>query len=53
MTERPTVEAKSRLTTSTPDKPNLSLTWCLDPTTGKPVARWTIERPSLALRSAA
>jgi len=53
MSERPVVEVMSRLTTSAPHKHNLSLTWRLNPTTGKPVARWTIEQPSSALRSAA
>ena len=51
MTERPTAEAKTYLTSSAPRK--LFLNWRLDPKTGKPVARWTIERPSLPLRIAA
>jgi hypothetical protein len=40
-----------------PARPNLSLTWRLDPATGKPVARWTIneaeEIAETALRPAA
>jgi hypothetical protein len=51
MPERQTVAAKDRLTTSAPQK--LCLTWRLDPATGKPVARWTIERPSVELLVAA
>jgi hypothetical protein len=52
MTERPSAETKSRLT-SAPDKSNLSLTWCLDPNTGKPVARWVSKQSKLPLRTAA
>ncbi|HXW24458.1 MAG TPA: hypothetical protein VEK73_06920 [Xanthobacteraceae bacterium] len=38
-------------------RPSLSLTWALDPTTGKPVGRWVVDgaqaAASLALASAA
>jgi hypothetical protein len=55
MTERTTIEEKSR--SPLPMRPALSLTWSFDPTTGKPVARWTSEHPemiaSFSLRSAA
>ena len=36
-----------------PAKPVLLLTWSLDPTTGKPVGRWIVEAPDLALATAA
>jgi hypothetical protein len=53
--ERPIVRVKSCQTP--PEWPALSLTWSLDPATGKPMARWTSERPemiaSFALRPAA
>jgi hypothetical protein len=51
MTERQAAAAKDRLTTSAPRQ--LCLTWRRDPATGKPVARWTIEQPSLELPAAA
>jgi hypothetical protein len=51
MSERQTVEAKTRLTIAAPQK--LCLTWRIDPATGKPTARWATEQPILALRSAA
>jgi hypothetical protein len=56
MTECPTVEQKSHQTP--PElRPTLSLTWSLDPTTGKPMARWTTQQPemieSLALQRVA
>jgi hypothetical protein len=51
MTERQTVAANARLTISVPQK--LCLTWRLDPATGKPIARWTIEQASVELRAAA
>jgi hypothetical protein len=55
MTQEPTTETKTleagRAT------PKCSLRWTVDPATGKPVARWTVERPetvkSLALPVAA
>jgi hypothetical protein len=31
-------------------KPVLLLTWSLHPTTGKPVGRWVVEAPDLALQ---
>lgn len=34
-------------------KPVLLLTWSLHPTTGKPVGRWVVEAPDLALATAA
>ena len=56
MTERTTIEGKSHQT-AREERPALSLTWTLDPTTGKPVAHWTIEQPeriaSFASRRAA
>ena len=42
MPEVPAVEERSRQTP--PERPILSLTWRLDPTTGKPMARWTSEQ---------
>jgi hypothetical protein len=51
MPERQTVAAKDRRATSAPQK--LCLTWRLDPETGKPVARWTVERPIMELPAAA
>jgi hypothetical protein len=49
MIECPSVEPIIRLHTvkrsseAAQGKPNLSLTWSLDPATGKPAARWIIE----------
>ena len=34
-------------------RPVLLLTWSLDPKTGKPVGRWTVDAPDLALATAA
>ena len=55
MTERATVEEKSPQTAG--ERSTLFLTWKLDPTTGKLVARWTSEQSaktaSSALRPAA
>jgi hypothetical protein len=45
MTERRTIEEESRQTAH--ERPTLSLRWTLDPTTGKPVARWTNEQPEM------
>ena len=49
------VETKSRQTS--PARPKLRCTWHLDPTSGRPVARWALEQSepirSGALRSAA
>jgi uncharacterized membrane protein len=49
------VETKSRQTS--PARPKLRCTWHLDPTSGRPVARWALEQSepirSVALRSAA
>jgi hypothetical protein len=42
MTERTAIEEKSCQTAR--ERPILSLTWKLDPTTGKPMARWTSEQ---------
>jgi len=50
MTERPAVEEKSRQTP--PERPILSLRWSLDPTTGKPMARWISEQPEMIARFA-
>jgi hypothetical protein len=45
MTERTAIEEKFRQTAR--ERPTLSLTWSLDPTTGKPMARWTREQPEM------
>jgi hypothetical protein len=45
MTERTTIEEKSLQTAR--ERPTPSLTWTLDPTSGKPVARWTVEQPEM------
>jgi hypothetical protein len=34
-------------------RPTLSLTWTLDPSTGKPVGRWVVEATSIAAVAAA
>jgi hypothetical protein len=34
-------------------RPVLLLTWSLDPTTGKPIARWVVEAGHVALETAA
>jgi hypothetical protein len=34
-------------------RPTLSLTWTLDPVTGKPVGRWVVEATSIAAVAAA
>jgi hypothetical protein len=41
----------SAIATSQP-KPVLLLTWSLHPTTGKPVSRWIVEAPVLAVARA-
>lgn len=55
MLERCDLETTVRQTIST--RPSLSLTWCLDPATGKLVSGWVVQQPesssSLALREAA
>ena len=55
MSEQQTVAQKPSQTARV--RPSLSLNWSLDPTTGKPVARWNMEqaerRENLALRPAA
>lgn len=55
MTEGQTTETKTRAAGSARAK--CLLRWTVDPATGKPVARWTVERPetvtSLALPAAA
>jgi hypothetical protein len=48
MTELRTVEQKPRQIS--PGRPAPSLAWTLDPTTGKPMARWTIGRPEMIER---
>jgi hypothetical protein len=55
MTQGPTAETKTHEAGSSP--PKCLLRWTVDPATGKPVARWTVERPqtvtSLAVSAAA
>jgi hypothetical protein len=34
-------------------RPTLSLTWTLDPSTGKPVGRWVVEAASISAVAAA
>jgi hypothetical protein len=46
MLERREFETATRQATSA--RPSLSLKWRLDPATGKPVARWTIQQPEKA-----
>jgi hypothetical protein len=43
MTQGPTTETNTREVGSAP--PKCLLRWTVDPATGKPVARWTVERP--------
>jgi hypothetical protein len=47
---------ETKLIQTHPARPKLFLRWHLDPTTGKPVAQWTVEGKgpvSLVLRAAA
>jgi hypothetical protein len=43
MTQEPTTDTKTREISRTP--PKCLLRWTVDPETGKPVARWTVEQP--------
>lgn len=43
MTQLPTAEPKTRQAGR--PAPKLLMRWTVDPGTGKPVARWTIDRP--------
>ena len=49
MIERSTVEPINTPQLS-PQKPRLSMAWVLDPTTGKPVARWVVEPSEMTWR---
>jgi hypothetical protein len=52
-TESVALAIATRKSKHAPAKPVLVLTWSLDPTTGKPVGRWIVEAPDLALATAA
>jgi hypothetical protein len=43
MTLEPTAETKNREAGHAPSK--CLLKWSIDPATGKPVARWTVDQP--------
>jgi hypothetical protein len=55
MPQEPTTETKTRETGGA--TPKCRLKWTIDPETGRPVARWTVEQPEMvadaALRPAA
>jgi hypothetical protein len=38
-----TADVTARLSQIAPRRPTLSMNWALEPTTGKPMARWIIE----------
>jgi hypothetical protein len=43
MTQQPTTKTQTRETAHA--MPKCLLIWTIDPATGKPVARWTVEQP--------
>jgi hypothetical protein len=49
MTPEPTTETKTREAGRT--DPKCLLRWTVDPETGKPVARWTVDQPQKTVSS--
>jgi hypothetical protein len=50
---RATAAAAAKSGETTRPRPTLSLTWTLDPSTGRPVGRWVVEAAPIPLVAAA